>query len=57
MLDLKFVRQHPDVVREALRRRRLDDGELDGLLAADEEWRRHLHRLEELRARRNETSE
>ncbi|PZN07301.1 MAG: serine--tRNA ligase [Bacillota bacterium] len=57
MLDLKFVRQHPDVVREALRRRRLDDGDLDALLAADQEWRRHLHRLEELRARRNETSE
>lgn len=57
MLDLKFVRQHPDIVREALRRRRVDDVDLDGLLAADEEWRRHLHRLEELRARRNETSE
>ncbi|HEY8394021.1 MAG TPA: serine--tRNA ligase [Thermaerobacter sp.] len=57
MLDLKFVRQHPDIVREALRRRRVDDVDLEGLLAADEEWRRNLHRLEELRARRNETSE
>ncbi|GAB6877372.1 serine--tRNA ligase [Thermaerobacter litoralis] len=57
MLDLRFVRQHPEVVREALRRRRLDEADLDALLEADARWREHLQRLEELRARRNETSE
>ncbi|QIA26141.1 serine--tRNA ligase [Thermaerobacter sp. PB12/4term] len=57
MLDLRFVRQHPEVVREALRRRRLDAADLDALLEADARWRQHLQRLEELRARRNETSE
>lgn len=57
LLDLRFVRQHPEVVREALRRRRLDAADLDALLEADARWRQHLQRLEELRARRNETSE
>ena len=57
MLDLRFVRQHPDVVREALRRRRLPEADLEALLAADEAWRQQLQRLEELRARRNQASE
>ncbi|ADU50134.1 seryl-tRNA synthetase [Thermaerobacter marianensis DSM 12885] len=57
MLDLRFVRQNPEVVREALRRRRLDPAELDALLDADARWRQDLQQLEELRARRNQTSE
>ena len=57
MLDLRFVRQNPEVVRAALRRRRVEEGDLDALLEADARWRRDLQRLEELRAQRNETSE
>lgn len=57
MLELRFVRQHPESIREALRRRRLPAADLERLLEVDEQWRQHLQRLEGLRARRNQTSE
>lgn len=56
MLDLRFIRNHPDVVRRALERRN-EAFPLDDLLSADEEWRTNLARLEQLKAQRNEASE
>jgi len=57
MLDLKFVRSNPDVVRDSLNRRGEPTDVLDALLAADEKRRAILVEVEELKRRRNEASE
>jgi len=56
MLDLKFIRSNPELVREALRRRH-ENAPLEELLAKDEEWRQSLAEVETLKATRNRTSE
>lgn len=56
MLDAKFVRANPDVVREALRKRHTA-ANLDEFLRLDEERRRLLAEVEQLKARRNSESE
>lgn len=55
MLDLKLIREKPDLVREALQKRN-DTAPVDEILALDERRRKHLVELENLRARRNEVS-
>jgi len=57
MLDLKFVRSNPDVVRDSLVRRGESTDGLNSLLAADEKRRAILVEVEELKRRRNEASE
>lgn len=56
VLDLKFIRAHPDVVREALRRRG-EAAPLDELLETDARWREALAQVEALRAQRNRQSQ
>jgi len=56
MLDLKFVRTHPELVRDGLKRRR-SDAPLDELLQTDQAWRGKLAEVERLKAERNEASE
>jgi seryl-tRNA synthetase len=56
MLDLKFIRSNPELVREALRRRH-ENAPLEELLVKDEEWRQSLAEVETLKATRNRTSE
>lgn len=56
MLDPKFVRSNPDAVREALRKRHTS-ANLDEFLRLDEERRRLLGEVEQLKARRNRASE
>lgn len=55
MLDLKFIRQNPDLVRQALVQKRVEL-DLDRLLALDEERRALLTEVEQLKARRNAVS-
>jgi len=59
MLDIKLVREHPEVVRSNLEKR--GDAEklrmLDDLLRLDREWRRLLTKANELRQRRNVVTE
>ncbi len=55
MLDLKFVRTHPEVVREALDKRGVDFN-LDAFMDLDREYRSLLHRTEDLRSKRNSLS-
>ncbi|MDB4895195.1 MAG: serS [Firmicutes bacterium] len=55
MLDLKFVRQNPDVVREALVNKGVTV-DLDRILALDVERRQILNEVEQLKAKRNEVS-
>lgn len=55
MIDIRLIRENPELAREALERR----GEvfaLDGILEIDERYRSLLRQTEELRAEHNETS-
>src|SRR5687767_9905565 len=57
MLDLKRIRDEPDVVRQGLARRKPElASQVDELLALDEERRAVITRVDALRARRNEVS-
>lgn len=55
MLDLKFVRTNPDVVRQALINKGVSV-DLDRILALDVERRQGLAEVEQLKARRNQVS-
>lgn len=57
MLDLKFVRRNPEVVREALRKRGYEEQLVEEILQADAAWREKLVVLEQLKNRRNTVSE
>ncbi|MDR1321265.1 MAG: serine--tRNA ligase [Gracilibacteraceae bacterium] len=56
MLDLKFVRAQPELVREALAKRRAAV-DLDGFLRIEEQRRGLLAETDALKARRNKASE
>ena len=55
MLDIKFIRENPDVVRTALQNRHSGDS-IDDILVLDEKRRGLLVEVEKLKARRNEVS-
>jgi seryl-tRNA synthetase len=55
MLDIKFIREHPDLIREAARKKRVDF-KVEDLLAADEKRRALLKEVEEKRALLNARS-
>ena len=56
MLDLRFLRTHPDLVRQGFAKRRQEASVLDALLAADERRRALLVEVETLKAERNRVS-
>ncbi len=56
MLDLKFIRENPDVVRQALQNRK-DTAPLDEILQLDAERRQKLLELEDLRHTRKQTAQ
>ena len=55
MLDLRFIRENPDVVREALANRN-DTAPIDEILELDTERRRKVQELEDLRHARKEVA-
>ncbi|MBP2250335.1 seryl-tRNA synthetase [Halarchaeum solikamskense] len=55
MLSRQFVRENPDVVRDALEKKGVD-ADLDRILEVDEEWRDLKRRGDDLRHERNEVS-
>jgi len=55
MIDLKLIREKPDLVREAIATLQLT-APVDEILTLDEERRALLHKVEQLRARRNQVS-
>jgi len=55
MLDLKFIRENPDVVRQAIANRH-DTAPLDDILRLDGERRQKIAELEELRRSRKQAS-
>ncbi len=56
MLDLKFIRENPDVVRWAIRSKR-EKADLDRLLELDEQRRKLLAEVEALKHKRNVVSQ
>ena len=59
MLDIKLVREHPDIVKENLKRRgdREKIVQVDQLLQDDKEWRQVQTDANNLRSRRNQLTE
>ncbi len=57
MLDIRLIRENPELVRTAIKRRGGDDASLDALLRVDERRRALLLQVEALRADRNRVSE
>jgi seryl-tRNA synthetase len=56
MLSRRFVREHPDAVREGLALRHTEDVDLDRVLELDEQWRELKAEGDDLRHERNEIS-
>ncbi|PLV60030.1 serine--tRNA ligase [Thermotoga sp. KOL6] len=56
MIDIKLIRQNPDIVKDALRKRGESMNIIDDILRVDGEWRDTITKINELRARRNEIS-
>jgi seryl-tRNA synthetase len=57
MLDIKFVRENPDLIKENVKKRNLDQKVVDDLLKADAEWRKLKSKIDDLRHERNKISE
>lgn len=56
MLDIKFIRQNPDTVRQAIKAKREKD-RIDEILQLDEQKRAKLKETEDLKALRNKENE
>lgn len=56
MLDIDLIRNHPDIVRDALAKRHEDPSIVDDLLHLDETYRSVLTEVETMRAERNRVS-
>lgn len=56
MLDIAYIRQNPEVVRAAIKNKRVDLN-LDELLTADGERRETIAKIEKKRARKNEIAQ
>lgn len=57
MLDMKFVRSNPDIVKESLTKRNCSTDLINTFLAIDEERRQKLSVAEQMKNRRNTVSE
>jgi seryl-tRNA synthetase len=55
MLDIKLIRENPEIVRKSLERRK-SDFPLDRLIGMDKKWRDNLQQMEKLKAQRNKVS-
>jgi len=56
MLDLKLIREQPELIRESLRKRHMDSGIVDQILAQDEQRRALILEVEAKKAERNAVS-
>src|SRR5512147_2516769 len=56
MLDLNLIREHPELVRTALRNRQMEVSPVDDILRLDEKRRSLLTQVEALKAERNTVS-
>lgn len=56
MLDIKFIRENPDLIKEAIKKKHLEV-DLDDLLKTDDKRRELLTEVEEMRAKQNQVSQ
>ena len=56
MLDPKFIRENPDIVRKSLKDRGGDAGPVDKFLSLDEERRKIIQEVEGLKKEKNEAT-
>ena len=56
MLDIRFIREHTDVVKEGVRKKGEDPARVDGALKLDERRRQLLQQSENLKSRKNTVS-
>ncbi len=56
MLDLNFIREHPEAVRTAMRNRQMDDAPVEAVLELDRRRRALIAEVEQLKAERNAVS-
>ncbi|HUO06095.1 MAG TPA: serine--tRNA ligase [Candidatus Binataceae bacterium] len=56
MLDIKLIREQPDLVKAELAKRAVEPAEVDAVLAADEKRRKLQFELDEIRAERKRRS-
>ena len=56
MLDINLIREHPEIVRTALKNRQMDVSPVDVILQLDEKRRALLSEVEKLKAVRNVVS-
>ena len=56
MLDINLIRENPDIVRDALRKRQADPQPVDQVLKLDDERRTLIQQVEALKAERNTVS-
>lgn len=56
MLDIKLIRETPEIVRQNLIRRGMDTDTVDTVLNYDEEWRKNITEGNALKKRKNEIS-
>jgi seryl-tRNA synthetase len=56
VLDINLIRENPDIVRDALRKRQADPEPVDKIINLDEERRTLIQQVESLKAERNTVS-
>ncbi len=56
MLDIKLIRENPNIVKESQRKRGFPVEDVDRLIILDKEWRQLKEDIDNLRARRNKIS-
>ena len=56
MIDIKILRNEPEKLIEALKRRKEDRIDVDGLLVLDKQRREALFEVEQMKSRQNEVS-
>lgn len=56
MLDIRYIREHTDTVREGVRKKGEDPARIDEALALDEKRRHTMQESEQLKARKNAVS-
>jgi len=56
MIDIKIIRENPQLLKDALQRRNMDPAIVDQVAQLDESWRARLTQVEDLKAERNAVS-
>ena len=57
MIDIKLIRENPEIVRESQKKRGMSEKDVDNLISLDKKWRDVKNEVDKLRARRNKISE